>query len=110
VFIDKLLFVTRPLSEREVTSVRYAVKSERNQDTRVLEPRIECNVFVQKRVTFIARYWNPAPSRSNSESELMVISLDSSIRNGVWCCYVTKVGPPEILVPSMCSPFTRIIA
>jgi hypothetical protein len=49
VFIDKLLFGLKPLSERELTSVRYAMKSEHNQDTRVTEPRIECNVFVKKR-------------------------------------------------------------
>ena len=53
--IDKLFFVPKPLSEREIASVRYVMKGERNQDTRVMEPRIECNVFVQKRVTFIAR-------------------------------------------------------
>jgi hypothetical protein len=63
------------------------MKSERNQDTRIMEPRIECNAFVQKRVTFIVRCWNLAPSSSNSnESDVMVISLGNSIRNGVWCC------------------------
>ena len=109
-FIDKLLFGPKPMSEREMASVRYAVNGECNQDTRVMEPRIECNVFVQKKGDFIARFWNPAPSRSDSESELMVISIGSSIHNGVLCCSVTKMDPPEILVPSTCSPFAGIIA
>jgi len=87
VFIDKLLIGSKPVSEREIASVRYAMKGERNQDTRFMEPRIKCNSLVQKRVTFIARFWNPAPYRTNSnESDLTVISLGSSIRNGVWCC------------------------
>ena len=36
------------MTEREIASVRYAMKNECNQDTRVMEPRIKCNVFVQK--------------------------------------------------------------
>jgi hypothetical protein len=52
-FIDKLLFGPKPLSEREIASVRYAMKSERNQNTRVMELLIVCYVFVQKRVTIM---------------------------------------------------------
>jgi hypothetical protein len=49
VFIDKLLFWLNPLSERELASIRHDMKSERNQDTRVMESRIECNVLKKKR-------------------------------------------------------------
>jgi hypothetical protein len=48
VFNDIALIGPKPLSEREIASVRYAMKNERNQDTRVMEPRIRCNVFVRK--------------------------------------------------------------
>lgn len=47
-FNDIALIGPKPLSEREIASVRYAKKNERNQDTRVMEPRIRCNVFVLK--------------------------------------------------------------
>ena len=81
-FIDKLLIGSKPVSEREITSVRYAMKGERNQDTRFMEPRIKYNALAQRRMTFVARFWNPAPSRTNSnESDLTVIYLGSSIHN-----------------------------